>query len=62
MELYMISDFDINISSFKLNMKNDVVRQVIMDKIEVVWSSLEIKNGLYIDNMSYPAAMHNKRS
>ena len=60
MELYIISNFDINTPSFKLNTENDVVRQVIIDEIEVIWSYIEIKNGLYIDNIRYPSAMHNK--
>ena len=48
MELIILSNGDITNPSFKLNVSNEVDREVILDTMEILWRSIEISKGLSI--------------
>ena len=60
--LQLLSKCGITSTTFKLNVTNDINRQVIIDTIEVPRKSIQISNGLYIDNIRYLTLMKNYRS
>ena len=62
MALNLLSNSDISNPSFKLNISNDIGREIILDKMEILWRSMEILNRLYIENTRHPVVMNSSNS